>query len=165
MKTTILFLTLAVFCQVAFAQDDEDKVFKFGVGGTISVPLGDLKESTTYGVGFEVTGVYSITENIAAFAQTGINVFKGQSNYGYDDASLLNIPFLAGARFKTGGFFIGAGAGYGRFTSDGTTLSGFMYSPQVGYDLGKMQVLLHYSATSVTGGTLSYVGLKAFRTF
>lgn len=165
MKTTILFFALAIFSIHAIAQDDEDdKTFKFGLGGTLSIPLGDLKLSTTYGVGFEATGVYSFSEDIAGFAQAGVNVFKGKSDFG-SDASLLNIPVLVGARYKVNGFFIGAGVGYGRFSSSTTSLGGFSYSPQIGYDLGKLQILLHYTSTTVTGGSLSYVGLKAFRTF
>ena len=166
MKRSILLLALAMFTTQLFAQDNEDeKVFKFGLGGTLSLPLGDLKQSATYGVGFEALGVYSLSTNLAAFAQVGINVFKGKAIYG-DAGSILNIPLLAGIRFKSDGFFAGAGIGYGRFnTSSGQPLSGLMYSPQIGYDLGNYQILLHYSSTVVTGGELSYLGLKFFRTF
>lgn len=166
MKRSILLLALAMFTTQLFAQDNEDeKVFKFGLGGTLSLPLGDLKQSATYGVGFEALGVYSLSTNLAAFAQVGINVFKGKAIYG-DAGSILNIPLLAGIRFKSDGFFAGAGVGYGRFnTSSGQPLSGLMYSPQIGYDLGNYQILLHYSSTAVTGGNLSYAGLKFFRTF
>jgi len=47
MKKAALFLAIA-FCSFhLFAQDYEDeKTFKFGIGGTISIPVGDLKEST-----------------------------------------------------------------------------------------------------------------------
>lgn len=167
MKRTILLLALAMFTTQLFAQDDEnDKAFKFGVGGTLSVPLGDLKQSATYGVGVEALGVYNLGTNIAAFAQLGLNVFKGKATYSGDAPSILNIPLLAGVRFKSDGFFIGAGVGYGRFNaSGGVAQSGLMYSPQIGYDLGSYQILLHYSSTAVTGGNLSYAGLKFFRTF
>ena len=165
MKKTFLFLALAVCSFHVFAQEDDDKIFKFGLGGAISLPLNDLKVSTSYGVGFEAIGVYNLSESIAAFAEAGIHVFKGQAVYGGDAGSILHIPVMAGARFKVNGFFIGAGAGFGSWSSSGTTLSGFLYSPQIGYDLGKMQVLIHYTSGSVTGGTFSYVGLKFFRTF
>lgn len=165
MKKTILFLTLAVCSFHVFAQDDEDKTFKFGLGGAISLPLSDLKKSATYGVGFEATAVYSLTENIAAFAQVGVHVFKGKSDYSGDASSILHIPVIVGARYKVNGFFVGAGGGFGSWTSSGNSFSGFLYSPQVGYDLGNMQFLLHYTGNSVTGGTFSYAGLKFFRTF
>lgn len=165
MRKTILLLALAMLTTQLFAQDDEeDKVFKFGFGSTTSFPLGDLKQSATYGIGLEVLGVYNLSTNIAVFAQVGINVFKGKSIYG-DDGSILNIPVLAGIRFKTDGFFVGAGVGYGRFNFSGRqSFSGLMYSPQIGYDFGRYQVMLHYSSTAVSGGNLSYLGLKFFRT-
>ncbi len=76
MKKAALFLAIA-FCSFhLFAQDYEDeKTFKFGIGGTISIPVGDLKEPTVYGAGFEVLGVYNLTESIAAFAQAGFECF------------------------------------------------------------------------------------------
>jgi hypothetical protein len=62
MKKSILFITLAVCSFQAIAQrdEDDDQVFKFGIGGSLQVPLGDLKQSTTYGVGFEATGVSNL---------------------------------------------------------------------------------------------------------
>jgi uncharacterized membrane-anchored protein YitT (DUF2179 family) len=166
MKKSILFITLAVCSFQAIAQrdEDDDQVFKLGIGGSLQVPLGDLKQSTTYGVGFEATGVYNLSESVAAFAQSGINVFKGKDYYGQSN-SILHVPILVGARYKFNGFFAGAGIGYSIYTSDGTSLNGFTYSPQFGYDMGHQQFLVNYTSTSVTGGTFSYVGLKFFRTF
>lgn len=166
MKKTMLLLTLAVYSLHAIAQsnDEDDKIFKFGIGGSFQLPLGDLKESATYGVGFEATGVYNLSETAAAFAQTGVNVFKGKEFFGQSN-SILHIPILVGARYKFGGFFAGAGVGYSIYSSDGNSLNGFTYSPQFGYDMGKQQFLVNYTSTSVTGSTFSYVGLKFFRTF
>lgn len=166
MKKTIFFLALAVCSFHVFAQnDDDDKTFKFGLGGAISIPLSNLKESATYGVGFEAIGVYNLSESFAAFVEAGIHVFKGKAVYGGDAASILHIPVIAGARFKVNRFFVGAGAGFGSWSSSSKALSGFLYSPQIGYDLGNMQLLIHYTSSSVTGGTFSYAGLKFFRTF
>ena len=166
MKKSLL-LALLVFVSISiFAQSyDDEKTFKFGLGSALSLPLSDLKESTSYGVGFELQGVYSISENIAAFMQAGVHVFKG-SDISYGDASnLLHVPIMVGARFKAGGFFAGAGVGYGLWAADGESSNGFLYSPQAGYDFGKIQVLANYTATSVSGGSLAYFGLKVFRTF
>jgi len=93
-------------------------------------------------------------------------VFKVKSDY--DDANgTLHISILLGAKYHISGFHAGAGAGYGIWSASGGngSLKGFTYSPQVGYQLGKYDFLLHYTATSVTGGTLSCFGIKAFRLF
>jgi hypothetical protein len=166
MKKIILLLTLAVSSFHAIAQYDneDDKTFKFGIGGTFQVPLGDLKEAITYGIGFEATGVYNLSETAAAFAQTGFAALKGQGAYG-DAASLLHVPILVGARYKFGHFFAGGGVGYSIYSGDNGSLNGFTYSPQFGYDMGHQQFLLNYTSTGVTGGTFSYIGIKLFHTF
>ena len=164
-KKIILLFVLALGTSYAFAQEDGDEsAFKFGLGGTIAVPLSNLKQITSYGVGFEVLGVYNVSESIAGFAQIGVDVFKGSDSFD-DNPSLLHLPVIVGARYKAGGFFLGLGGGYGHFSSDGYSTGGFLVSSQVGYDLGKLQVILDYTSTAVTGGNLSYIGLQAFHTF
>ncbi len=155
-----LFSTLSLFAQ---SDDNDEKIFHFGLGGTISLPIGDLKEATSYGVGFEIQPSYSFTQNVEGFLQTGVNVFKGKEYFGTATNSLLHVPILVGARFKTNHFFAGAGVGYGLWTSDGQSSNGFTYSPQVGYDGGKIEVGLNYTSTVVTGGSNSYIGIKIFR--
>ena len=165
MKAVLFGLLLLSFGSVFAQYDEDEKPFHFGVGAALSIPLGDLKESTTYGVGFEIQPSYSLSEKIETFLQTGVHVFKGSSSYDSDDASVLHIPILIGARFKALGFFAGAGVGYGLWTSGGESLKGFMYSPQIGYDFGKYEVGANFTSTKVTDGTLSYVGIKAYRKF
>jgi hypothetical protein len=163
MKKVLLGVMLLSSVSV-FAQDDDERAFRFGLGGNVSLPVGELKESTSYGVGFGVQPSYRFAENFEAFAQVSVDVFKSKSDFGNDNSnSLLHIPMLVGGRFKTNGFFVGAGVGYGRWTSDGESLSGLMYSPQIGYDAGAIEMALHYSSTKVTDGTFSSFGLKVFR--
>ena len=165
MKKVLLSVFLLASISV-FAQDDEERGFRFGLGGNLSLPMGDLKEDYSYGVGFEIEPSYGITENIETFMQAGINVFRAKSQFGGDNSNgLLHIPILVGGRYKVSGFFAGAGVGYGLWTASGASSNGFMYSPQVGYGKGKLELALHYSSTTVTGGSLSYFGLKIFRKF
>ena len=98
-----------------------------------------------------------------------MHVFNNKNDI-YGDASssgILHVPLMAGARFKTSGFFAGAGVGYGLWSAgDGeSSLKGFLYSPQIGYDFGRYQLMLNYTSTSVSGGNLPYFGFKFFRTF
>ena len=165
MKTLLLGLFLfSSFSLFAQDEDGDGKSFHFGLGTALSLPLGDLKEATTFGVGFELQPAYMVTDNIEAFIQAGVAVFKGKE-FASDANSLLHIPLLAGARFKSGGFLAGGGVGYGLFTSDGVSNNGFMFSPQIGYAAGKIEILGQFSSASVTGGTLSYAGIKIFRKF
>jgi len=111
-----------------------------------------------------------VSDHVETFLQSGVNVFKGRTDYA-SDYSILHVPIVAGARYKLGdetGFFAGAGLGYGIFKSsynDASAVNGFLYSPQIGYDFGKGEILFNYTATAATGGTLSYIGIKLFRKF
>ncbi|MCW3110427.1 MAG: hypothetical protein JWQ09_4933 [Segetibacter sp.] len=164
MMKTILLALFALSSVSLFAQyDDDEKPFHFGIGTALSLPLGDLKEGTSYGIGVEIQPTYAFAENVEAFLQAGVHVFKDKSSYG--DASLLHIPLLVGARFKAGGFFAGAGVGYGKWTSSGESLNGFMYSPQIGYDGGKIEIGANYTSTKLSAGNFSYFGIKLFRKF
>jgi hypothetical protein len=166
MKQIFLLSFLSICAITAFSQDDEyEPAFKFGIGTALSIPVSDLKESSDLGYGFEITGVYNISDNIAAFSQVGLDVFNNSNDYYGNSSGILHVPIMVGPRFRAGGFFAGAGVGYGLWSSDGSSSNGFLYSPQIGYDLGHYQFMLNYTATSVSGGTLSYFGLKAFRTF
>lgn len=168
MKQTFLLLLLVVCSHFAFSQynNDDEQTFKFGGGTALSLPAGDLKNGSSYGVGVEAIGVYNISENVAAFAQVGVHVFSVNDAAYYGSTSgLLHIPLMVGPRLKLGGFFVGGGAGYGIWSYDGSSSKGFLYSPQIGYDIGHYQLMLNYTSTSVEGGSLSYFGLKAYRTF
>jgi len=167
MKKTFLLTLLIVCSHFAFSQydNDDEQTFKFGLGTALSLPVSDLKESSSYGIGFEAIGVYSISDNIAAFAQAGVHVFDNKNDFYGDASGVLHVPLMLGARFKAGGFFAGAGIGYGMWSYDGGSSNGFLYSPQIGYDFGHYQFMLNYTSTSVSGGSLPYFGLKAYRTF
>jgi len=156
----LLMLSFSVFAQYG----DDDRAFRFGLGGALSLPVGDLKESAVYSVGFNAQASYSFTESVQGFVQTGINVFKGEADY-YGESNILHVPIMAGARLNLSGFLVGAGVGYGLYTADGVSSNGFMYSPKVGYDFGNYEVQFNYTGTSVSGGTLSYIGLRAFYKF
>jgi len=168
MKRIFLLSILSISAITVFSQygEDEEQTFKFGLGTALSIPVSDLKESSNIGYGFEVTGVYNISDNVAAFVQAGVHVFS-YSNGGYGSSGLLHVPLMVGPRLKLGGFFAGAGVGYGLWTSgdSGSSANGFLYSPQIGYEFDHYQFMLNYTSTAVTGGSLSYFGLKAYRTF
>ena len=165
-KKTLMFLFCVCLSLSVFSQwDEDDKPFKFGIGSGISLPIGDLKEASTVGVGVELTANYAVSENFEAFVQTGVHVFRAKDTYYGEQSGVLHLPAMVGARVKASGFFAGAGVGYGYFNGGGDPLSGFLYSPQIGYAGGRLQIMAHYTSTTVTGGSLSYFGIKVFRTF
>jgi len=166
MKKICLLLALITFMSKLFAQEDDadEKKLKIGIGATIALPLSKLKQYSNFGAGVAALIVYNVNETIAGFAQVEAVGFKNNSSNN-NGRGTFHIPIIVGARYKNGNFFLGLGAGYGYFNIEGETTGGFLTSPHIGYDFGKLQAILNYTSTAITSGNLSYVGLKFFRTF
>lgn len=162
MKKVVLTLAAALSLSLVTSA----QTFRFGIGPAISVPMGDLGDVSSVGIGAEVTGIVEFSESFEAFAQAGYQNFAGKKIDVFGTSvkldALNHIPVLVGARYKTGGFLLGAGVG---FASWGENSSGFAYSPQIGYSLGNIDIIGQYHGTAMDGGTLSYVGVKAYFKF
>ena len=146
------------------AQKSESKKFTFGVGPVVSFPSGDF--STGYGVGFggEVEAIMSISNNFEGFAQAGYSSFTGKTISGFKVSSVGFIPVLVGARYSKD-FIGGLGLGYGSFSGGGSSSGGFTFSPQAGYNFGKIEALAHYTSVSTSGGSTNFMGIKVFYKF
>ncbi|MBI3139894.1 MAG: hypothetical protein HYZ15_15050 [Sphingobacteriales bacterium] len=159
-----IILTLAVVLTLSLVTSAQ--TFRFGIGPAISLPVGDLSEISSVGIGAEITGIAEFSESFEAFAQAGYQSFAGKKIDVFGSPvkldALNHIPIIVGARYKTGGFLLGGGIG---FASWGENSSGFAYSPQIGYSTGNIDIIAQYHGTAMNGGTLSYVGVKAYYKF
>ncbi len=165
MKIIFLLLALTICTVKLFAQEDDadEKKLKIGIGAIIALPLSNLKQYSNFGAGASALAVYHINETIAGFAQVEVVGFKNKGSN--NRQGTFHIPIIVGARYRNGNFFLALGAGYGYFSIEGEKTGGFLTSPQIGYDFGKLQAIINYTSTAITDGNLSYVGLKVFRTF
>lgn|SRR5574343_351737 len=149
-----LFFLISLF---SFSQS-----IKFGVGPTISFPTGNFGDGSGIGIGAEFNAVYSFSDNLEAFGLAGIHHFFPKKlatvqGIGTLKSDAINhLPFLVGARYRSEKVFGGVGFGYGIYKD----VSGFTFSPHVGYQLENIDLQLHYTSTSVSGGTLGYFGVK-----
>ncbi len=145
--------------------------FTFGVGINAALPIGNFGDTHSFGIGGHIQGEYGFSENLKGVATTGYTSFFGKTvdvaGFGsVKYSSVGHIPILVGARyFPSESFFVGAQIGYGIFTGGGSSTNGFEYKPQIGYDAGTIQIIASYDGTSVTGGTLSSIGLSAIYKF
>ena len=144
--------------------------FSFGGGIRLGMPIGDFSDTHSFGIGAEVQGEYSFSENFTGIITAGYTSFFGKTvNFGFGDVELDAvglIPIIAGVRvYPSSNFFIGAQAGYGILTGNGDSEGAFMYQPQVGYNANKFQIALNYNGLSKDGSTLSHIGLTAIYKF
>lgn len=144
------------------------QLFTFGAGPTLSVPTGNLGAFNSVGTGIDLSASYIVSYSLELFAQTGYTRFLGKTiDGGIKTDGRSHLPLLFGARYRTNGpffdgFLIGAAVGRGSF---GKNSNGFNFSPQLGYSFRKIDLIGHYSTTSLRGGTLNFMGLKAFYKF
>lgn len=176
MKKCLLILAISTVSFLGAQAQTNKEGFTFGGGINLALPLGDFKTSHSFGIGAQLQGEYMFSENLSAVATTGYTSFFGKSQTfdnglggttTYKAPSAGLIPILVGARFyPSEQFFVGAQIGYGIFTGGGGNApKGFEYRPQVGFNAESFQVILHYDGVSVTGGTLSHLGLTGIYKF
>lgn len=145
---------LTVFSISSNAQPPEG--FQFGAGIRLGLPVGDLADFHSFGVGGELQGEFGFSEKFSAVINTGYSSF-----FGKDGADAVGIiPIIAGVRvYPSANFFIGAKAGYGVLTGNGNSEGAFCYQPQVGYNCSNFQVALNYNALTKNSSTVGHIGL------
>ena len=151
MKKVLLVLSIAF---VAFTSKAQDKKFSFSLGGGIGSGSSSGGDGSTFGFGIDAQATTDFTETIQGFAQTGYYSFSK------DGVSTGFMPILVGAKYKAGALRPGLGIGFGSYSGGGASVSGFTFSPQIGYNLDKLDIILHYTSTSVTGGSYNIFGAK-----
>ena len=135
----------------------------FGAGVNANLPIGDLSDGYSFGVGAELQVEHKFSEKFSGIGTTGFTHFFGK-DFGGFKPKLGVLPILVGARvYPSEQFFIGAQIGYSLFLEDGDS-GGFAYKPQVGYDAGNVQLALSYNGVS-NDGTASWLGLGAIFKF
>jgi hypothetical protein len=140
----------------------------FGAGSSLSLPTGNLGAFNSFGSGIDLSAAHLISSNFELFVQTGYTRFFGKTiGGGIKTDGRSHIPLLLGVRYRTNGpffdgFLIGAGLGFGSF---GKNSNGFNFNPQLGYSFENIDLIGHYSTTSLPGGTLNFMGLKAYYKF
>jgi hypothetical protein len=160
-----MLLTLG-FVLPVMAQDKDH--LTIGIGPDFILPVGNAAKTFRHGIGGSVQGSYGVTDNIAAFAQASTSFYDYKKTE--DKATTMCMAsFIAGARYHIYGFTAGLGVGYSNFNDNGNFPGGFTYSPQIGYAIGNVDFILHYTGAAVSGnvtkGSFSSFGLKVYYNF
>lgn len=153
MKKLLLVAAFAVF---AFSTVHSQQM-KAGVGAMI--PMGDIKDSYSFGIQGDFTYFFEINEAFMVGPQASLLYYMGKEidfgvgKYTVDDAMFL--PIAGSARYVIEDFFFGADLGYAIGLSPSGNDGGFFYRPKAGYNFGVIGVVLSYSGVAVDGGTFS----------
>ena len=153
MKVKLLFIStmmLVLFFSKANAQEKQ-----FSLAPVIAIPTGTLGLFNSTGFGATLTFEKEIDSKLNFFAETGFISF-GDKGLG----SVSHIPVQLGVKYYQENFFLGLGIGtstykYGKSgdeyfdETDKEASTGFAITPQLGYKMGKLDLNVSYSASSV----------------
>jgi hypothetical protein len=153
MKEKLLFIStmmLVLFFSKANAQEKQ-----FSLAPVIAIPTGTLGLFNSTGFGATLTFEKEIDSKLNFFAETGFISF-GDKGLG----SASHIPVQLGVKYYQENFFLGLGIGtstykYGKSgdeyfdETDKEASTGFAITPQLGYKMGKLDLNVSYSASSV----------------
>lgn len=123
---------------------------QFKIGANVGLPLGDIKDATSFSAGVDAAYLWNISDKFQAGATAGFQNFflkKEWKDEGFSDFNY--IPVAASGQYSiVPEFFIGADLGYAITTSGGEDGGGFYYLPKVGYQQSKWEVFAGYRGVS-----------------
>ena len=170
-----IILTAAAVFALTFANAQAKKESKggdseggFKMGINVGLPLGNIKDAYSLGLGVDLAYLWPISEGFQLGVTTGYAHYLGKTqdyDTGFGIVSVKTdaagfVPVAATAQYSlTENFFLGADLGYAIGVSPSGNNGGFLYQPKVGYQMDKIGIYAGYKGISVTGGTFSSVNL------
>jgi len=152
MKQKVLFISTMMLVLCFSKVNAQEK--QFSLSPVIAIPTGTLGLLNSTGFGATLTFEKEIDSKLHFFAETGFVSF-GDKGLG----SVSHIPVQLGVKYFKENFFLGLGIGtstykYGKSSNeyieaDQTAMTGFAITPQLGYKMGKLDLNVSYSASSV----------------
>lgn len=169
MKTKLLLFAVLVSLILSLkAQNGDEKPFKIGAGAMIGLPIGDLGDIASLAYGVDLMCEYAVQPSFTLTLSIGYVDFSKKSEYkDLEDEwgtkfKLGIIPVLAGTKYYfTNKLYGNAQIGISLATeSDYGTA--FTFAPGVGFKISEnLDLLLKYQSETATGGSDSFIGLRA----
>ncbi|HLW30756.1 MAG TPA: hypothetical protein VKX40_00740 [Aequorivita sp.] len=166
MKKILLFTAFAIFA-FSTAQSQNMKV-----GVDAMIPMGDVKDGYSFGIGGNFTYFFEINEAFLVGPQASLLYYMGKETNGYKPDAALFLPLAGSARYIIEDFFFGADLGYGIGLAPDGNDGGFFYRPKAGYNFGVISAVLSYTGitsnrtTEVPGyGSIPGYTIKTSSTF
>jgi hypothetical protein len=150
------------------AQDGNDKSISLSGGADLSMPVGDMGEIYSFGIGASLQADFKIAEKASLNLNLGYNSFLYAGGEG---GSTAIIPILGGARYwLSDKFYASAQGGIGIASSEGESETGVMFAPGLGYRLSNIDLNLKYNTISFSAGegesfNLGFLNLRASYNF
>ncbi|MEQ7799811.1 hypothetical protein ABDJ41_08345 [Pedobacter sp. ASV1-7] len=170
MKKLLLLTAVAGLFAFSSVNAQVIKSPKLSVGADFGFPIGDASEGTDFAFGGSLQYQHPVAENFLLTGSAGYLNFKGK-DFDFGGVTVKGgnagvIPVKAGARYYFGeNFFVNGELGAGFSTEKGGSTA-FIYAPGAGVefevsDKSSVELGARYEGHSVSGGTASFIGLRA----
>lgn len=183
-----IIMTLAVITASLSAQaqtpakssSTANKPFRFSIGLETAVPVGELSDAYSFGIGGSGEGIYQVDPSLGLTLNAGYIYYNGKDYeykignvvYTVKDQAQAVIPIMAGIKYNfTPKFFGSAQLGTGIFLSDkdvanSKSTATFAYAPGIGYKFSEnFDALLKYQSFSKNSVNTGFLGLRLAYTF
>ena len=165
---TLCIIAAFLLCTNAKAQSTGSK-FRLGIGIDGLVPVGNLTNTTDFGLGITPRLQYTFNNNFALTFTSGFYHFFGKKIpldqalgvSGTIKTNLEIVPVKAGAKyFVTPSIYLGGEAGVGFEVENGGGPADLLISPSVGYATKDWEVGLRYEILSNQHSSAGFLGLR-----
>ena len=157
------------FAQKSDAKKNTDKA-SVSIGAEIGLPIGDLKETTSIGIGGSVKAAIPVFEGSAVTVSAGYMTVCGKTitilEQSFKYGSLGMIPIKAGLRFIVSEGFYGEPQLSYTLYSGSVNSGAFSYAANFEYMVNNsFDISARYEATSKNSATLSFIGPRIANSF
>jgi len=154
----ILGLTFANAQDSKGSSSNTSSGFKAGVH--FGLPMGDVKDISSFALGLELAYMYSVSDKFQVGASVGYSTFMAKEVDGVkgDDFSFLPISAVLQYSFSDN-IFAGLDLGYAMGMSPEGNDGGMSYQPKVGYQTEKFEIFVGYRGIAVEDVNVSSLNL------
>lgn len=165
----VLFCLVFVLAGFSVYAQSESKKWSLGFGLEAGVPVGDIKDNYHFVTGLTIRFSYKAGPGFLTFT-SGVIGYDPKKVAGEQTKAALQIPFKAGYKYIfVKHLFIMGELGYSNYryyfagnnnNLVSSTTGGFTYAPSIGVNFGVFEAAVKYEAIAISGGTVSYAGLR-----
>ena len=152
----------------AYAQVDS-REFVFSAAPELSIPMGDFKETNKIGLGGNFIAQFALAEKLRFLASLGGVLYRGKT-YEIDPGYSDEYPVITTLRLRGGlkyylsqAFFVAGNLGIANVGQGGENKIALSYAPQIGVELGGVDIFAKYDVANVktiNGSSVAALGLS-----
>jgi hypothetical protein len=159
MKKTFFLVVLVFVLAVTVNAQNKDVKPKFGVGATLGLPVGDMKDFSNVVWGVDLQGEFPVAQSFNVVVNAGYENFIKKSGISGDSWGL--IPILAGGKYFITDQLYGSLQGGISFATQSGGGSAFTWVPALGMKISdKVDVAVKYQSSTKDNTNTAFIGLR-----